>query len=255
MKITVKADFAGAIAALDGLSRQVPYATAVALNKTAEWVQTDIRREMRRVFDRPTPWVLNALRIGPYANRGSLTVRVGFKDRSVVDSSSDMLTPHIAGGGRKPKAMESRLRRIGVLPAGWNAVPGAGASFDSYGNMSRGQVSMILNYLGSYTEAGFNTMQAKDRERKARGTKSKRGFVLFVAKPGNKAGLMPGVYKKTSFTFGKAITPLLMFVNRVNYKPRLDFFGIAQRTVEKRFPQEFAAAIAKAKATAFQGRG
>jgi len=35
--------------------RQVPFATASALTKTAKFVQQKIREEMPQAFDRPTP--------------------------------------------------------------------------------------------------------------------------------------------------------------------------------------------------------
>lgn len=43
--------------------KQLPFATSLALNRTAQAIRKDLRSEMERVFDRPTPFTLNSLQI------------------------------------------------------------------------------------------------------------------------------------------------------------------------------------------------
>lgn len=45
------------------MRRQLPYATSVALNRTAEAVRQALVQQTQQVFDRPTPYTLNALRV------------------------------------------------------------------------------------------------------------------------------------------------------------------------------------------------
>jgi hypothetical protein len=251
VQITIKDNFPDIKRLLEQQQKQAVFAASVALNKSAEWAETDIRKEMRRVFDRPTKWFLGSLRIAERATKNKLQAKVWFKDRNSVESSSDMLTPHIFGGARSFKAMERRLQKIGVLPDGWLAVPGKGAKLDGSGNMSRGQVSFILNYLGAYTEDGFNKITIPGRDKFKKTTRARRGFVLFVARPGNRQRLKPGVYQKTAFgPLGSAIKPLLIFISRADYKRRLDFFGIGERSIKRHFPEEFEKAYTAALRTA-----
>ncbi|MBC7598731.1 MAG: hypothetical protein H7238_06885 [Polaromonas sp.] len=166
-----------------------------------------------------------------------------------------MIAPHVYGGQRRFKAVEARLFSMGLLPAGFNAVPGAAASVDANGNMSRGQISQLLNVLGTYTEAGYNKANAATRARLAKGSAKKNiyGFAYFV-NPVNGAGrnksLKPGVYQRVMTGFGSSLKPILIFVKRANYKQRLDFYGIVQRVIDAEFPREFDKAFNEAVRTA-----
>lgn len=45
--------------------RQLPYVIALSLTETAKQVKDRLELEMRTVFDRPTRWTLNSLRLFP----------------------------------------------------------------------------------------------------------------------------------------------------------------------------------------------
>ncbi|SER86124.1 hypothetical protein SAMN04244573_04468, partial [Azotobacter beijerinckii] len=47
------------------IERQMPFATALALTRTAQLAKEAIEQDMRSVFDRPTRWTLNSLRLIP----------------------------------------------------------------------------------------------------------------------------------------------------------------------------------------------
>ena len=251
LRIEVKTDSSALMSRISYLVPELRVQTAKALNWTIYNVRDAQRRAMAQVFDRPTPFTLNQTNRVMLATPDLLQAQTKIRDdQSSGVAPSNYLGPQIYGGRRKVKASEKALQANGLMPTGWIAIPGPGARLDAYGNMSRGQISLILNYLGTYREAGYNTIQAKDRDRFKRGSKKRRGFVLFVARVGNKNGLQPGVYERTAFGFGQAIKPLLIFVSRATYRARFDFVGIAKRTTEQRFPQEFAAAFKRAVATA-----
>jgi hypothetical protein len=269
MQINIRHNFPELKRALEDMRDQVPYATMVALNKTAAIAQEDVRKEMRRVFDRPTPWVLNSLRI-KYAKKTSLEARVAFKDNDFYAiGANTMIDPHLVGGKRQFKAMEVRLRQLGALPDGWNAVPGGAADLDGYGNMSRGQISQLLNVLGAYQEAGYNKANHKTKDRLAKGTKRSYGFEYCISygtygrknygtKPGGRLGyfqssfnhLPAGVWKRVKTGFGSSLKPVLIFVKGSKYKARLAFSAIVQAAVDKNFPTEFNTAYQQAMATA-----
>lgn len=264
MDIKVATNIAQVQKALQAQARQVPFALSVALNRTAEWSETNVRREMTKVFDRPTRYFLRSLRV-KRATKTKLQATLWFKDDGGRMEAGAMVTPHIHGGTRDAKPMELRLERAGLMVAGWRAVPGGAADLDAFGNMSRGQISLVLNVLGAYMESGYNKANAATKARLAKGNvkKGQYGFEYFVNPGGPLKGrgrlpaasarmrhLLPGVYKRVATPFGSSLKPVLIFVRKATYKPRLDFFGIVQRTVDAKFPVEFDAAFDRAVRTA-----
>ena len=244
------------LAAFDTAPGQVAYATMLALNKTAEQVRAEIQVEMQQVFDKPTPWVVNSLRI-KYASKSNLVAEVAFKDKNSVESARSMLEPHVYGGARHYKAMEVRLFNAGLLPEGWNVVPGGAANLDAFGNMSQGQITQILNVLQTYTEAGYNKADSKTITRLTKGNKKKGvyGFTYWVNppptnQPAKGKHLPPGVYQRVYTGFGTSLKPVLIFVKRAAYKARLDFWGISQRVANRDLQGNFNAALDQAMSTA-----
>lgn len=254
MKLSIKTNFPEVAKALKNAEGQVPFATSVAINKAADKAKLAVQKNMRQVFDRPTPFVINSLRL-KRSTKQNLTAELQFKDKNSAESSRTMVLPHVDGGSRRYNAMEARLRGIGVLPDGWNAVPGAGAKLDSYGNMSRGQISQMLNLLGAYKEAGYNKANAATRERLAKGNAKKNiyGFVYWVNPVGTKRAkhLQPGVYQRVTTGFGSSLKPVVIFVKRAQYSKRLPFYQVAEEEFNRTFPEEFNVAMDYALRTAF----
>lgn len=258
MKVIVTSNIESFRRDLDKARSQVPFATSVALNKAATKAQVAVQAEMRRVFDRPTPWVINSLRV-VRATKTKLTAELAFKDAWSSSAGEvggkTMIEPHVIGGSRAYKGMEVRLRRLGLLPDGWNAVPGGAAKLDPNGNMSAGQITQLLNVLGTYTEAGYNKANANTVKRLAKGNvkKNQYGFVYWVnpvARGAKGRHLQPGVYQRVTTGFGTSLKPVLIFVKRAKYRVRLDFYGIAQTVADKEFPIEFNKAFDEAIRTA-----
>ena len=238
------------LAKMEGHAKQIAYATMVALNKTAEQAKSEMLTEVDRVFDRPTPWTRNSLRI-IYAKKNSLFAQVAFKDRASTESSRSVLQPNVYGGKRHYKTMEARLLGLGLLPAGWNAVPGAAAQLDAFGNMAQGQINQILNVMAAVVAGGGS----KTIDRLAKGNKKKGvyGFEYMVVVPGANTPskhLTPGVYQRVATGFGTSLKPVLIFVKQANYKTRFDFFAIGQRVVDRDLQGNFKQAIEQAIATA-----
>lgn len=242
MQINVSTNIPAVQAALKQAAAQVPYALSTAINKTLAHSRSDVQTEAAKVFDRPTPWVLNSVRV-KYATKAKPEGSLSFKDKDSVTNSRTMVEPHVYAGKRHFKAFEARLQRIGLLPAGYNAVPGEGARLDAYGNMSQGQISQILNVLGAYTESGFNKANVNTVKRLAKGNAKKgvMGFVYWVNKVGSTKAkhLPPGVYQRVTTAFGSSLKPVLIFVKQANYKKTLQFYEVAQRSIDRHFPGYF----------------
>lgn len=259
MEISIKTNFPDVQRKLAAIGRQAPFALKTALNKTAEWVETDVRRAMRSNFDRPTPFFLRSLRV-VYATKTKLEAKVWFKDRGQVGERMERLAlTHIEGGSRSQKGFEARLVRLGLMPNGYRAVPGAGADLDRYGNMSRGQIVKILSQLKSAAFSGDYSIKTNSKRSKAKrakeyyfgstgpgGTVSIVGGDQIKSTSGRTHNLPRGVWVRR----GRSLTPVLLFVSRAQYRRRFDFFGIGKRTVAQRFPGEADKAIAHALRTA-----
>jgi hypothetical protein len=242
MEISVKHNIDQARRELDIVRReQIPFATARALTLTAkEDVKPAIVKEMKRVFDRPTPWTLNSLYVSS-ATKSRLMAQVYVKDEG-ESQSHQYLRPEIAGGPRRFKRLEALLYVKGILKKNEFVVPGVGARLDVFGNMSRGQVSQIISALKIALDPNQNRSDSKRSQSNARNAQ------YFVPRTGSR--LPRAVYQRFGFAIGSAIKPVLVFVKQPKYRPRLDYYGIGERTARKWFPIRFDESMQVALATA-----
>lgn len=255
--INIKAnlDVRGIIKQLaDIKDKQIPFATSLAINKTAQKVKAAEEHEIRDVFDRPTPYIQKSIFIKP-SNKQNLTARVWVKDQAITGvPATKILAAEIAGGQRRLKRYEVALRAVGALPAGYYTVPGEAATIDSYGNISGGQIKQVLSYFRANREAGFTSNSTdKTRAKLAKGTKKKSGISYFAGSPGDGKS-PPGIWRRNhtgSFTGPvKPIEPILIFVRHTNYEPIFDFKFVAENIINKEFRTEFERAWEYAKRTA-----
>lgn len=254
MQIKVDTNLPAVQQALQRAASQVPYATAVAINKVGDRALNQVKTDMRQVFDRPTPWVINSLKLRR-ATKANPIATLQFRDRWNGGNESTMVGPHLFGGDRGYKAMETRLYRSGLLPQGWKVVPGSGARLDAYGNMSRGQISQLLNVLGTYREAGYNKADFRTRARLAAGNakRNQYGFTYWVnpaeGQP-RRRHLPPGVYQRFTTGFGTSLKPVLIFVHQVRYRVLLQWEETVRRIQAQHFQADFAQAFDAAMRTA-----
>jgi len=203
--------------------RQLPFATAVALNRTAQDVKAAEVKAMKAEFDRPTRFTLNSLFIRP-AKKTKLEAVVWVKDyASKAAAPTAWLLPEVMGGNRKAKRSESLLSARGILPSGKALMPGKGAKLDGHGNVSRGFMQKILSGLGAQGDRHANSTDSKRSAGNQR-----RFFVL------GKGASAVGIAERT----GKAsINVLLAFGKAPSYDSLLDFYGIAGRVVRSELPR------------------
>lgn len=222
------------------LGRQIDFAGIVALTRTAVEIKAAEQEEMRGVFDRPTPFTLNAIYVRG-ATKSNPEAAVGIKDDATVLARASItpnrtLSAEIEGGGRHLKRFERLMQLSGFMPTGWYAVPGQFAKLDAYGNISRGQLIQILSQLRVNPTAGFDRDIAIGRD-KASQAKRRRAFARaggqFFSLPTGRGKLPPGIYQRRSSALGHAAPrPVIVFVRSVSYRRRFDFHGVAARTAE-----------------------
>ncbi|MDR6521788.1 hypothetical protein J2789_004478 [Variovorax paradoxus] len=262
MRIDLRNNFDQVEAALNIAQRQVPFALARAMNLTGKDVIDAERDEMSNVFDRPTPFTLNSLRLRP-ATKQDLTAVVDVRDSQ---RPNHFILPQIHGGARLQKRFEELLVQRGVMRADERAVPALGAELDAYGNMTRGQIVRILSQLQAFNVAGFDANATNSKRSKAK----RQREAFFVSQGPGKATfgrhswskgrklqhLQRGIWARIAFgATGSAVMPVLLFVSRAMYQPRYRFEQVAQATISRVFARHFDESFAAALRTARPGGG
>ena len=183
MNITIvvsgQTEVAKALAAFPGKAHR---ACAIALNKTGKLIKEAEVAEMKAVFDNPTSYTLNSLKLTP-ATKDNLQATVWFKQPDRM--GQHYLVPQVDGGQRKLKGFE---RGVGL----GELTPALGAKLNRYGNVSPGQIRQILSVLGkAETSAGF---MANITDRSRRRNTKERDFVVI---DNRQRGHLPmGVYQR-----------------------------------------------------------
>lgn len=219
----------------DVQKKQVPFATAVALTRTAGLVEKQLQRDLSTKLDSPSPYTLRST-FKTSANKARLYAEIGIKDKKPARGTAPatLLKEHFTGGDRGNKPMEKAIAALGAMPQGWRVVPGAGMPLDSYGNPKRNAVRELIESLRSKTQIY-----------KGRGARmAVVGY--FVVRVGAESNLPPGIYART----GKALRPMFLFVRSAGYRKRFDLPGMATRVADTEFPKQFGTALTAALATA-----
>lgn len=251
MRFEVKSNAKQVGARLGRMAGQTNAALARALNWTAQDLRAHLQSDMRQVFDRPTPFTLNGLRVWN-ATSAKPVATVGFREQK---TGGHYLQVQVDGGRRRLKGLEVRLRRIGLMLPDEFAMPAAGARMDAYGNMSRGQIVQILSQLGSAKFSGdFSVASNSKRSRAKRSVDA-----YFVSRPGREFGrrrkdggsndksqhLPAGVWLRRRFAIGTAVKPVLIFTREPSYRKRWPFFETSQRITRELFPSRYRRSLAQ----------
>lgn len=223
-------------------SKQLPFAMALAATRTAQRVRAAEQAALRQNIHNPTNTTLNSLYMSP-ATKAKPQARVWFKDswNSGVPADTYM-RPQVLGGPRKHKRFEKALIARGLMNSNQYAIPRPSV-LDSHGNVKGAQVMRILSGLGAAeTVSGYTANASTSRRSRAKNNKR-----FFVAKIGN----AHGIWERQQSAFGSGVKLWFLFVDsQPQYSQALDFFGIAQRTMDEWYRFEFSAAIERALATA-----
>lgn len=234
------------IKSLERTDRQVRFAVAKSLTLTAKAVQSDLTTEMKRAFDRPTPYTLRSTFVKG-ATRDNLTAVVGIKDMlpaKAAASPAEILGHQFRGGGRIRKNLENYLIKAGLLGSGEFVAPGAGARFDQFGNMSRGQVQQIISQLRLGVDPHVWTSKSKRSQRNI----AKAGRIFWSRGGIRDAHLPRGAWIDMGGSTG--LRPLLMVINRPSYRQRVAIERIAAASVKRNWDRIFETALVDAFATA-----
>jgi hypothetical protein len=210
-----------ALANLAGMQKQVRYAAAVALTKTAKAVQAAMPAVMDKELDRPTPFSKNGMFVMP-ARKDALSATVGFKDRQAA-----YLKYQIAGGTRTPGPRGIKL-------------PG-NIQLNSFGNIPKGMIDKLKAAAqdGSLGRGIAKKLGVGNRRKGA------APIQLFYGKPTgrgwDKAPM--GIWRRVPGTPGKLIPVIVFEAAAARYKPRFNFRRAAEQVVAREWDKQFAAAF------------
>ena len=193
--------------------QQLPFAISVALNATADDVSRVQRTQAERLFDRPTPFVLNAIstRKGKFRGKRATKQRliasiIPGSTKGGLDAAGsrvqDLLKLQIEGGTRTPNG-----RAI--------VVPTKLAKTNKYGNLRNKQVARLAGQ-----KTTFSAGQAE--------------------------GMKPGLYRRQGK--GKAVM-LVAYEPIANYRQRFPFYRIGEGVVGSKLRRNLEKAMDRAMRT------
>ena len=247
MKVNIKIDGLNEVRAqLGSLAKQANFSASKALNTTAYAINDRLKKDMAATFaGGATAYSLRAFSV-KRADKNTLTAEVALRTDSPGGSGtnySKALAHLFTGGQRKYKKLEGWLRARQMLPTGLTVAPGAGMPLDGYGNMRRTALTEMLGVLGS--------QRANLRVFKRTGAgKAQKAVGYFVILPGNKTGKHPGIYKRIETGTTSTLSPMVLYVDPVNYRKCIDLDKLGREVVAKTFQPAFDAELAKALASA-----
>ena len=242
MQYSVDLDISGATKLTNALMKQIPYAMAVALTRTAQIAQSNIVIAMQLVFDAPTPYTLNSTYVSP-ATKENLVSEVKLKDEAYKGTpATKYLAPEVFSGARRAKGMEVNLRALMKIGSNQFLVPGRRAPLDQYGNVTGGFVQKVLSSLGAQSDTYAN--MTKRSKAKAEAAGRSREFFIGTSPSGAQ---QLGIWERR----GRRLWPIFIIVDRAPmYKQRLRFYEIANEVYNREYQKLFKDALADAIATA-----
>lgn len=221
--------------------RRLPDIVLRSLNDAAFEVRAEWKAEIPSVFDRPTPFTLNAP-LYRKATRDKLEAEVYIRDDATKGTPpSEYLRAEVFGGNRKRKRSEVSLARALDFPAYF--IPGD-VTRDSFGNIRRGTITKILSQLRASADPTQRETDLR-RGRRLRRQQRRGGGGSYFTVPVRRGQLRPGVvYERIESGFGSAVRPILIGVRTPpRYRKRYDVFALAQSMFARRFSSLFRARL------------
>jgi hypothetical protein len=226
MKFSVKPDFERAERALSDFQvRQLPFAAAAALTDTAKEAKRAVTDHLPSIFDKPTPFTLNAIGAKP-ATKSHLESVVFVKD---IQGKYLLLEEM---GGERTAADNTRK------PGSPFSVPGKALQLNQFGNIPNGLIAKLgdaatgATYSWDYAKQPAGTFGRKglaeaankkaDRRRRSlarRSAKAAGAIAYFKGQGPNDRG-PGGFFVRLP---GHKITRLTSFETKASYQPIFHF--------------------------------
>ena len=221
-------------------------AYAKALNDAGFHVRKTMQDEMRSKFDRVTPYMERS----PFVRRATadkleVSIEPTYMGGKGVDPQK-ILQAQSFGGRRRDKRSEAALRRVGILPNGYQTAiprdpyPG---SDDGRGNLKGSFLVQIISYFQAFGEQGYRANMTDKRKRNLRKqqgigyiatkkvyktTLGVRYFVSYGRMRDTGTRHLPAGIWAARGVHDVTLKPVLMFVRSGSYQPRLSMDDVNQ---------------------------
>lgn len=238
MRMTVSADHARFARGLEAEAAQLARIARRAVNELAWRGVERIRDDMRRSFDRPTPYVQGGMTVQLARGEGNVATvewKEAFGNKSTGPGAGRVLRAQIEGGARSQKRFERALR----LGNDTIAVPAKFAELDQYGNYKPAALVKILSDLRAFAEIGY--LANRSRNRASRGTRRNERYFMIRAR--TESGLPPGIYLRGQA--GRAPQMVMAFVKAATYRPRFNPAAVVRDTVARERAEVWQLALQK----------
>jgi len=229
------------------IHKQVPFAASKALNDTGKLLLAVNKREMRKQFDKPVRYTLNAFYMKP-ARKTDLNMRIS---RKAKPSGRHYLEIQHEGGPRPRKGVESMLRYSLAYTGDLRAVLPTSRTKTAAGGMSMARMNEAIAGLqdskqagrvpsSSYTKAGI----IKQADRLA---KRKKPVEYFIGYKSSGKSKTDGIYRRT----GKSVKKMFHLLEyQPQYRPNFPFYPPLIRNARSYFPTRMRKQLALAMRTA-----
>lgn len=204
-------------AMIRGMEKQLPFATATALTKTAQDVREDLKQQISYDLDQPTPFTVRGITMQS-AKKARLWSSVFVKN-----IQSEYLFYAVEGGTQGKMIQPANIR------------------LNKYGNIPRNKLRKLLARPDVFyaTIKGITGIWQRGSVRGNRFTTQVKSY--------------RGPRKQTGYEFrnkGRNVRLLAVKDQRVRYKERFDFYGHATRQFDRVWQRNFDAALDHALKTA-----
>lgn len=232
MQINITTNLDAVRAQLGTQAKQVSFAAAVALTKTAAKIKQALPAALDRTLDRPTPFTKNGTYLKA-ARKDNLVAEVNFRE-----IQSRYLRLQVEGGVRNPGSAGIKL-------------PG-NIQLNAFGNVPKGVIGQLKAAAGNGSLSAAITLRLGVAGNRRKGVAP---LQLFYGKPQGKGweDAPMGIWRRVpgvGSAKGKLV-PVIVFENTpARYSKRLDLEAIAKPIVEANFASEFDKALTSALATA-----
>ncbi len=218
--------------------REMPFASALTLTKTAQFVKKDIEGAILRNFSNPTPYTQRSVFMKA-ATKTNQTAVVWIKEWGDKGTpAAKYLLPEVQGGERAAKPSEKLLQRSGVMKSGESWTPGFGARKNAYGNIAPSEIVKVLAATSSLMDPYQNSTERSKKRNKGQAS-------IFFAQFGNTRG----IFKRGA---RNSLSMILRFSGNTSmpsYKVRLPFVKIADGSAKRHYDKAFRASIQQVIAT------
>lgn len=198
------------------INRQIPFAASKALNATGNMLLAVNKREMKRNFDNPVPYTINAFYMKP-ARYNNLRMSVRRKDKP---AGKHYLGIQHKGGVRPRKRFETLMKYGLKYDHYLGSVLPTKHSQTRAGGVSMARVNEVIGQIGGTTPQSSYT-KAKSRAAAEKLAARKRPTQYFIGYKENGKNKTDGIYRRE----GKRVKKMFHILNySPEYRQRFPFY-------------------------------